>query len=230
MQANSPSHPWPTWLGIALEPRAYMALIYQLVGLPLGIAGFVLLVTGLSLSLGLAVLGIGLLLGFCLMILVRGLALTQGRIAWGLTGMTVLDLDIIPVRNGLWERFKALVLDPTTWLAQLYVLLRLPLGILGFVLMICLISLSSACILAAGLQWASVHVGPDGFSHLQAFGTTLTVDPGELDLPYFMLNMHTFGRVTTIAVGLCGLLGTLHLALGLTWLDGRLAKELLDRT
>lgn len=219
---------WPGWLDIALEPRAYGAVIYQLISLPLGIACFTWLVVGLSLSLGLAVLGIGLLLGFGLIISVRGLALAQGRIAWGLAGLPTVDLPLLPLGTGFWDRFRALLSDPATWLSQIYLLLRLPLGILGFTSLICLISLSSASILVAGLQWASTNVGPDGLAHLQAFGSTLTFDPGDVDLPPFLFQMRSFGRITAVAIGVFGLVGSLHLALALTWLDGRLAKLLLS--
>lgn len=229
MPPKTQSLPWPGWLEIAVEPRAYGAVIYQLLGLPIGIIGFTWWSTGLSLSLGLAVLGVGLLLGFGLLISVRAMAIAQGRMAWGLTGMPSIDLPVLPEGSGFWDRFKNLLAERTTWLSQLYVLLRLPMGILGFTLIICLIVLSASCILAAGLQWASLNVGPEGLAHLQAFGTALSFDPGEVELPSFLLNMHSFGRVTAVATGLLGLLGTLHLALALTWLDGHLATALLSR-
>lgn len=228
MTDNGQSIAWPGWLDIALEPRAYGAVIYQLIGLPMGIACFTWLVVGLSLSLGLAVLGIGLLLGFGLIISVRALALAQGRIVWGLAGMSGVDLPLLPKGSGFWDRFRSLLSDPATWLSQLYLLLRLPMGILGFTLLICVISLSSASILAAGLQWASTNVGPDGLAHLQAFGSTLTFDPGDVELPTFLFQMKSFGRVMAVAIGIFGLVGSLHLALALTWLDGRLARLLLS--
>ena len=228
MDAHTRTQAWPGWLDIALEPRAYGALIYQLVGLPLGIACFTWLMVGLSLSLGLAVIGIGLLLGFGLIISVRGLALVQGRIVWGLSGMPALDLPLIPEGSGFWDRFRALLSDSATWLSQLYLLLRFPMGILGFTLLICLISMSAACILAAGLHWASSNVGADGLAHVQAFGSTFTFDPGDVEWPTFLFQMKSFGRVIAVATGILGLLGSLHLALALTWLDGRLAKALLS--
>ena len=229
MQARTRTTAWPGWLDIALEPRAYGALIYQLVGLPLGILGFTWLVTGLSLSLGLSIIGLGLLLGFGFVISVRGLALAEGHLVWNLSGMPSTEMPLIPEGNGFWGRFRALLVDPATWLSQVYLLLRLPMGILGFTLLICLITLSSACILAAGLHWASTQVGADGLAHVQAFGSTFTFDPGDVELPASLFGMGAFGRVTAVAVGLLGLLGSLHLALALTWMDGCLAKALLSR-
>lgn len=229
MPSNSLSPSWPDWLGIALEPRAYGAVAYQLLSLPLGIAGVVWLTAGLGLSLGLAILGVGILLGFCLLASVRGIALLQGKIVWSLAGQASLDLSIFPDGSGFWDRLRRLLVDPTTWLSQLYVFLRLPLGILGFALLLSTILLSSSCILAAGVHWASHQAGPDGLATIQVFGAPFTFQPDDCEFPPFLLGLGGFGRLSLVAAGIGGLLGSLHLALALTWLEGRLARTLLSR-
>lgn len=227
-----PSHirrPWPGGLEVVLLPRAYLALLYQFLGLPLAIAGFSWWATGLGLSLGLTVIGVGLLLGFAHLVSVRGLAFVQGRIAWGLSGVPDLDLPLVPEGAGFWDRLRALLVDPTTWCSQLYVILRLPLGVAGFALVVSLLALSGGLILAAGLHWATAGLGPDGLAHLQVMGQPFTVDPGDLQWPAVLATMPRFGRLTAVVLGLGGMVGTLHLALGLAWLDGRMARALLGR-
>lgn len=227
MGGNGAEARWPGWMEIALEPRAYGALLYQFLSLPLGILGFVWLSTGLSLSLGLAVVGIGVLIGFILLISVRGLALAQAYVACGLTHLGTARTPLVPEGTGFWNRYRVILLDPTTWLAQLYVLLRLPIGIIGFFLCLTLIMASAAVLGAALIPWAAGQVGPDGVAHIQAMGHTLTLEPG--DVEWSLVQLSPFARVTTFCAGLLGLLGSLHVALGLTWLDGRLAQALLSR-
>ena len=56
----SQASPAVGFFDVALTPRAYGALAYQVAGLPLGIAAFIWVTTGLSLSLGLSCIGVGL--------------------------------------------------------------------------------------------------------------------------------------------------------------------------
>lgn len=227
MASNTSPLPWPGWLDIALVPRAYLALLYQIAGLPLAIAGFSWWASGLGLSLGLTFIGLGIFLGFAFLVSIRGLALVQGRIAGFLAGQVPIESYAPLQGQGFWQTFKALLLDPGTWLAQVYVLLRLPLGLAGFTSVIALLSVSSSLILVAGLHWATSQVGSDGLAHLQAFGASFTFDPGDLTWPAGLAGMHGFGRVVVAAAGVLGVLGSLHLALALAWLDGQLAKVLL---
>ena len=48
------------FVGVVANPQSYLNIVYLLMGLPLGIAYFVFLVTGISLGFGLGVLGVGL--------------------------------------------------------------------------------------------------------------------------------------------------------------------------
>jgi hypothetical protein len=66
------------------ERRTYRIRLYLLLGLPVGIFDFVLVVTGLSLGLGLLVtlLGIPILVGT--LFVVQALATFERRLAWSL--------------------------------------------------------------------------------------------------------------------------------------------------
>jgi hypothetical protein len=66
--------------GVFADPRAYGALLYMLLSLVTGIFYFTWAVTGLSLTLGLAVLIIGIPFAILFFASVRGLALLEGRL------------------------------------------------------------------------------------------------------------------------------------------------------
>ena len=109
------ARPWPGLLEVALEPAAYGALAWQLLGLPLGIFGFTWVATGLSLSLGLAVIGVGLVLGLAYLLACRGLALAGARVAAGLAGQAGPGADPVPAGPGFWNRLGQLLRDPASW-------------------------------------------------------------------------------------------------------------------
>ncbi len=50
----------PGFLEAVAHPQTYLNIVYLLLGLPLGIAYFVFLVTGISLGFGLLVIGVGI--------------------------------------------------------------------------------------------------------------------------------------------------------------------------
>ena len=118
-----------------LEGRALRSLAFLVIGIPLGIAWFVLLVTGWSLGLGLLITLLGIPVLLVLGVAVRGAAALERRLADGLLD-TRLAGSARPVWTGgplrsLW----CWLTDPAWWREQAYLLLRfvvgLPLGILA---------------------------------------------------------------------------------------------------
>jgi signal transduction histidine kinase len=117
------------------EGRALRALAFLVVGIPLGIAWFVLLVTGWSLGLGLLVTLLGIAVLLVLGVAVRGAAALERRLADGLLG-TSLAGGARPIWTGnplrsLWDWLR----DPASWREQAYLLLRfvvgMPLGVIA---------------------------------------------------------------------------------------------------
>ena len=132
--------------------RMWREVGYLLCGLPMGIAGFVLTVTGLSLGLGLmfTIVGIWVLAGA--LITVRSFGALERGLA-----RSLLDLDIaepLPVgaRPGrpesFWRRALALLSDGLAWRTALYLVIKLPWGILTFTL-----ALVSTLVLWPLLPW-----------------------------------------------------------------------------
>jgi len=75
------------FFGVVIEPKAWGALLYLLFTLATGIIYFTWTVTGISLSLGLLILIIGIPIAGIFILSTRGLALLEGRMVEALLGI-----------------------------------------------------------------------------------------------------------------------------------------------
>ncbi len=223
----SPAPPAAGFLEIALSPRAYGALAYQIVGLPLGIAAFTWVSVGLSLSLGLSVIGIGIVLGLAFLLASRAMAVGQGRLAAYIADREAPAALPIPEAQGFWLRLGELLKDPASWGAQAYLLLRLPLGILGFTLLITLLSLSLSALVLGLFPWHHLESAGNGLVTFQSHHGTMTWDLEMEPLVQAFIRHPGPARLTAAAVGFLGFLLTLHAARGLTRVEALLARALL---
>jgi len=131
------------FFGVYADPRAWGALLYMLVSILTGIIYFSWAVTGLSFSLSVMILIIGVPITVLFLLSVRGIALVEGRLVEALLGVRMPRRATFSRQNlGWWERLKPLLLGKRTWLAIAYMLLQLPLGVLYFTAFIVLISLA----------------------------------------------------------------------------------------
>lgn len=100
------------FFGVFADPRAWGALLYLLFSLVTGIIYFTWVATGISVSLGLLVLIIGLPIAGLFLISIRGIALVEGRIVEALLGIRMPRRSLFSRRNiGWWAQFKALVTE-----------------------------------------------------------------------------------------------------------------------
>jgi hypothetical protein len=74
------------FFGIFLDPRAYTSLFYMLLTLATGIIYFTFVVTGLSLSAGLAILIVGVPFFLAFIGMARVISLGEGRLIEAITG------------------------------------------------------------------------------------------------------------------------------------------------
>ena len=196
------------FFAVAADPRAWAAVFYMLLALPTGIFYFVWTVTGLSLSFGLMILIIGIPFAALFLATVRALSLVEGRIVEVMLGERMPRRPIYTPRHVPFvERVKAMFTDPRTWSTMLYMLLRLPLGILYFVLFVVTFAVGLALVL-----------NPVMYA-LTGFG--LIDINGEFWVPPLAL------QPFTIALGIAMLFGLLHMARGIAKFQGALAKHLL---
>lgn len=205
------------FFAVGADPRAYAALFYMLLSLGTGIVYFTLTVTGVSLSLGLAVLIIGIPFAIMFLGTARVLALVEGRLVEVMLGERMPRRPVhAPARSlPLMARVKEIVADPRTWTTLLYFVLMLPLGIIYFTLMVTGVAVSLSFIVApvAHVGWMLGLVRIDWASQIQ-FNDTLVV-PWQLGDPLMFV------------LGIVLLFGLLHLARGIGHFQGSLAKSLL---
>src|SRR5690606_2685100 len=129
--------------------RAYAGLIYMLLSLATGVFYFTVAVTGISLSIGLSVLVIGLIVPVLFFGVVRVIALVEGRIIEVLLGERMPRRPPYTERDlPFWQRIKAMFTDPRSWSTLCYMLLMLPLGVAWFTLAVTGISLSVGLVVA----------------------------------------------------------------------------------
>lgn len=225
----SQPEPETGFLAPALSPRAYGALLYQIAGLPLALAAFTWVMVGVPLSLGLSFIGIGLLLGLAYLLATRGLAVAQGRLVAWLVDVEGPTAPPIPETVGFWARLGALLKDPASWGAQAYLLLRMPLGILGFALVLTFLLLSLTALGVGLLPWHRAELLGDGSVFLSARTWSGTVDLGACPAAEWFVKHPGPTRLTSAALGFVGLLTTLHTALALTRAEAKAACALLRR-
>ncbi|WP_282298033.1 sensor domain-containing protein [Stenotrophomonas sp. PS02289] len=200
------------FFGVALEPRTYGSLFYMLLSMATGIFFFMWVVTGLSLSLGMMILIIGIPLTVLFFGSVRGLALLEGRLVEVLLGERMPRRPRYADRSRSWlQRIGDMFTDGRTWLTMLYFVLMLPLGILYFTVAVTLLSLSLAFI------WAPV-----------AAVFALGGSPG-IYIDGEMLLLPVWATPMLAILGVVILFCTMHLARAVGHLHGQMAKHLLVR-
>lgn len=127
----------PWWLGHLLGPlisaRTWLAQVYLLANVPLGIVGFVVVIVGVTLGIGLsflALLGLGVIaldLWAC-----RGFARLQRAMIALMLGVTISPpRNEAPLPMSRWRAALRVLRDRASWRLLLAAALRLPLGILG---------------------------------------------------------------------------------------------------
>ena len=210
------------FFGVVADPRAYAALFYMVLSLATGIFYFTWVVTGISMSAGLAVLIIGIPFVILFFGSVRVLSLVEGRIVEVMLGERMPRRPLYTGRGKPWlERIKDMFLDPRTWSTLLYFLAMLPLGIVYFTVAVTLLSLAVAFIAAPVLVWfgiAQSGVSIDGWQVVGINDGIASTFFHGWELPFIWL------------AGILLLFATLHVARGIGKLHGLFAKHMLVKS
>lgn len=198
------------FFGVLADPHTYGSLFYMLLSLATGTFYFSWVVTGASLSLGLAILIIGIPFFILFVGGTRILSLVEGRIVEVMLGERMPRRPLYSDRTQPWfDRIKAMFTDPQTWGTMLYFVAMLPMGIVYFTLAVVGLSLSLALIALPLLHQlgGSVHL------HFGGIDLFHPVSP-------WLWPLATLGGVLL-------LFATLHLARFIGRMHGRIAKQLL---
>ena len=211
------------FFGVAGDPQSYLNMVYLLLGLPLGVAYFMILVTGISVGFGMVVIWVGVPI-LVLVLLVSWAMCQFDRV---LT-ISLLKEDIPPVTRGdrdgqpaaggpslsveerlfigVWRRLKAHLSDRLTWTGMLYLLLRFPAGIATFTIAVALITVTGALLGAPAYYW---------------------VDDG-IDLGIWQVDVLWEALLLTLA-GIPAVFVALHLMNETALLSGRMARVMLGK-
>ncbi|MBT2118117.1 sensor domain-containing protein [Dyella sp. LX-66] len=200
------------FFGVAADARTWGSLFYMLLALATGIIYFTWVVTGISMSAGLAVLIVGIPFIVLFFGTVRGLSLMEGRIVETMLGVRMPRRPPFPVAGrSLMSRIGTMFTDARTWTTMLYMVLMLPLGIIYFTITVTLLSVSIA-FTGAPLAWTF-----GDFDHELA-----NINWG------YGWHVPTFGDALVLCViGVLLLFATLHLVRGIGRMHGLIAKSLL---
>jgi hypothetical protein len=189
----------------------------MLISIITGIVYFSWAVAGLSTSLGVMILIIGIPITILFLLSFRGIAFLEGRLVEALLGERMPRRPSFTDNSLSWgERLKILLVGKATWLSWIYMILMLPIGIIYFSVMVTLIAL------AVGLV-----ASPAGVVYMIASG-----------IPVSMIHTHNFSWVLTpsqailVSLALAGIgagiaTASMHLARFVGKIHGKFAKALL---
>ena len=188
---------------VALDAQSYRNLLYLVLALPLGVGYVAVLAAGLSAGAGLAVILVGLVVLLGTLFALRAMAAVERSLARNLLRITIHP----PIEGGIdptWRRRIQLWLrDPVTWKSLIFLLAKLPMGIVAFALIVTL-GFTSLIITLAPLVVI--------FTPVIFFGWAID-DPLQ--------------ALAGVPPGVLLLLCCLHLFNGLAWLYGVCARIML---
>jgi uncharacterized membrane protein len=191
------------------DPRAYTSVFFMLLALATGILYFVIAVTGIALSLGLAALIIGIPVFLAFISIVRVISLGEGRLIEAMSGERMPRRPVHPgPKLGLWAGIGAMLKDSRTWTTLAYFILMLPLGIIYFVI--------ATAGLAFGLTF-TLAIPIEVLHHFDVIGASL--QPAWLATAPVLIALNILGII--------GLTALMHAARGIARVHARIAKRLL---
>ena len=201
------------FFGVLIDGRAYSSLFYMLLSLVTGILYFTWVVTGMSLSLGLAILIIGIPVAILFFASVRGIALFEGRLVEALLGERMPRRPTYQQKSqdvSAIERIKTLFTDPRSWSSMLYMLLMQPLGTAYFSFAVTLLALSFGVAIIPIVDQFNDH------------GST-SIRNWYFTAPWWSFPLFLTAGIVIFAIGL-------HIARGVGYVHAQLAKSLLVKS
>ena len=209
-------------LSVITRPQTYVNALYLLLSFPLGIAYFVFLVTGLSVGFGLLVIWVGV----PILALVLAGSWALARFEQEATNRLLkLDIPTIPLPRAstplsadaatisgvervfirTWRHFKAHLSDRVTWTGMLYLLLKFPVGIASFVIVVTLASVTATLLGAPFYYWADdgIDIGIWQVNKLWEALILMLVGAPLLFVSLHLINAAAFvsGRIASLMLG-----------------------------
>lgn len=142
------------FFNVIARGQTWLNLLYLILAFPLGLAYFIFFVVGVSLAIPLMFV----LVGFILLAIV-GVGWWVFASFERLLAIWLLKMEIPPMSKpgpqpeGAWEAFVGLLSNPVTWKSLLYLLVKFPLGIFSFVILVVMGAISLAFLTAPLTFW-----------------------------------------------------------------------------
>jgi len=199
------------FFGIVADSNAWASMFYMLLTFVTGIVYFTVIVTGLSLSLGLMITLLGIPIALLLIAVVRAVSLAEGRMVEGLLGVRMPRRPrMVGAQGDIWTRLKSWFTDYRTWTTMLYMFLQLPLGVIYFTLLVTGFATSASLVALPFMQELT------GIPFMQFDGYSYVLE--------------TWAYPLVVAAGLLGMVVLLWIVKGIGTLHGGYAKALLVGT
>jgi signal transduction histidine kinase len=199
--------------------RTWAEVLYALLGVPIGVAGFVFTVTTLSFSVGTLITFVGLPLLAATGLLSRMIGSALRDLANKLIHAGVRPAQPFRPNPGVFGWIGSAIADGTAWRSRLYLLLKLPLGIASFVIATVFVTYGlGGLTYAVWRPWLPCNRTSDGVCH-HAVGFT---DSWQADTPF---------RIFVVSLGgLLIVLAAPWVVRSIVWLDRLAIRYLLGPT
>lgn len=129
------------------KSRTYLNILYLLIAYPLGIIYFIFIIVGLALGFGLFITWFGIPILVGVMYIWLGFAYFERNLA-----KTLLRIEIpyssqrTSDKPSIWQTLKHRFTNSYTWKTFTYLLIKFPMGIVSFVILVVFISLTLSLI------------------------------------------------------------------------------------
>ncbi len=190
---------------VFVRPQTYLNLVYLFLTFPFGLIYFIILVTGISLGIGLLILWVGFLILAAVLALTWAFTLFERQLAMNLLQVQIQQRPSTAVPSEtILHQLKRLLTNSQTWKGMLYLFLKFPLGTLTFSVAVTLLALSFGLILAPLLY----QFVPMDFFYIQVDNLSLALIMMVIGIFLLPLSLHAlnylaelWGKVTEIFLG-----------------------------
>lgn len=187
------------------RPQTYLNLVYLFLTFPLGIIYFTVLITGISLGIGLMIVWVGFLILVAVLALSWAFTIFERQLAINLLHISIPQKPSTAVPGEtILHQLKRLVTNSQTWKGMLYLFLKFPLGIITFSVAVTLLAVSLSLILAPLLyQFVPVNFFDVEINSMSLALLMTVVGIFLLPLSLFALNFMAdlWGKITEIFLG-----------------------------
>lgn len=201
------------------------SFVFLIISLPLGLLSFIVTVTGLSVGLGTMVIWLGLPILWLTLLCVRGMAEVERWSVRRLLGIPIGARQQPVLEQGFLRRFGRILRDPYTWTGALYMLLKMPLGVLNFSLAFPLALVSAALTVLPLVYLLNLCVNIFLFAHGIAAHSVLF--PYALEIQGAFDPLMFARTLIGVPIGIICWVITRYVLTGLAICSGELARVLL---